>query len=369
MLSRLVRLCLSIVLSVNAVNAMAETWPGEQWSVRAVTGSAALDALENYAFSPRDEATRKGVRTDALLVIKDGEIVYERYAGVTTAQTPHLTWSISKSIMATVLGVAFGEGRFQLADPVARFYPPFQAHPDIAIKDLMHWASGLDWQEDYEYAPLNSSVVAMLYTRGREDMARFTASFKAIKAPGTAYLYSSGDSNVLAAALKTMVGDKAYAGYPWAALFDPLGIRSAVWETDGGGTFVGSSYAYMTARDLARIGLLMQRGGRWQDRQLLDKTWMDFVLTPFNGEQVNAQVEIPGGQWWLNRAAQGQIRPWPDAPPDTFAALGHWGQALYVIPSQRLVIVRYADDRDGSYDHDQLLKQVQAAFGNNGGVQ
>lgn len=98
---------------------------------------------------------------------------------------------------------------------------------------------GLDWQEDYEYAPLNSSVVAMLYTRGRDDMARFTAEHAAARSAGKAYLYSSGDSTVLAAALKNMVGQQAYPDYPWTALFDPLGIRGAVWETDGSGTFVG----------------------------------------------------------------------------------------------------------------------------------
>lgn len=319
-----------------------------------------LQALEDYAFPARNDESRQGIRTDALLVMRDGQVIYERYAGETRAETPHLTWSISKSIMATVLGVASGEGRFQLDDPVAKFYPPFSAHPGITLRHLMTWSSGLDWQEDYEYAPLNSSVVAMLYTRGRDDMARFTAEHRSAHPPGTSYLYSSGDSTVLAAALRGMVGKKAYADYPWTALFEPLGIRSAVWETDASGTFVGSSYAYMTARDLARIGLLMQRGGRWNEQQLLPKAWVDFVLTPFAGEQAN---EASGAQWWLNRTADGTKRPWPDAPVDTFAALGHWGQALYVVPSAGLVIVRSADDRDGSYSHDQLLKLAIAAFG------
>jgi len=360
------RLCLLVVLSLFTQLAVAQTWPGEQWSSAPAAQGPALQALEAYAFPTRDDTTRKGIRTDALLVIRDGQLVYERYAATTTADTPHLTWSVSKSVMASVLGVAFGEGRFQLDDPVSKFYPPFKAHPDIRIQDLMHWASGLDWQEDYEYAPLNSSVVAMLYTRGRGDMARFTAEHGTASAPGVSFLYSSGDSNVLSAALKTMVGDKAYPDYPWTALFEPLGIRSAVWETDGSGTFVGSSYAYMSARDLARVGLLMQRGGRWQDKQLLPKAWVDFNLAPFAHHQSKEVNEVAGGQWWLNHTADNTPRPWPDAPPDTFAALGHWGQAMYVVPSARLVIVRYADDRDGSYDHDQLLKRALAAFAGEG---
>ncbi|MFJ4371960.1 serine hydrolase domain-containing protein [Pseudomonas japonica] len=327
------------------------------WALIAPASASEVSALEAYAFPPRNEQTREGVRTDALLVIRDGKVLFERYANPTTAETPHLTWSISKSVLATVLGVAYGEGRFKLDDPAAKFYPPIQAHPQLRIEDLLHWASGLDWQEDYEYAPLKSSVVAMLYTRGRGDMAGFTAAHGVAAAPGARFLYSSGDSNVLAAALRQMVGAEAYAGYPWQALFEPLGIRQAVWERDAQGTFVGSSYLYMTARELARIGQLMLDNGRWQGRQLLPADWVAFNRKAFAKASIEPGEPLPGGHWWLNQAGA-----WPDAPADTFAALGHWGQGLYVLPQQRLVIVRYADDRDGSFQHDSLLRLVLAAF-------
>ena len=140
--------------------AQAETWPTPDWAEGAKPTGAAVEALEAYAFAPRDDVSRKGVRTDALLVIQDGKIIYERYAGPTQASTPHLTWSVSKSLLATTLGVAYGEGRFQLGDATAKYYPPFASHPNTKLGHLFNWASGLDWQEDYEYAPLNSSVVA-----------------------------------------------------------------------------------------------------------------------------------------------------------------------------------------------------------------
>ncbi|HEX4552306.1 serine hydrolase [Pseudomonas sp.] len=352
---------LPLFLLLISFTVQAGQWPGEQWPTRAKINGAAVEALETYAFPPRDDTTRQGIRTDALLIIRDGQVIYERYAGPTRAETPHLTWSISKSLMATVLGVAYGEGLFKLDDPVAKFYPVLEKHPAIKMADLLHWATGLDWQEDYEYAPLKSSVVAMLYTRGYRDMAAFTADHDAYAAPGQAFRYSSGDSNLLAAALKNMVGPKRYPDYPWTALFEPLGIQHAVWETDAGGTFVASSYAYLTARDLARVGLLMARDGRWNDRQLLPKDWVAFNREPFAGYKAHQDEAVPGGQWWLNRPVDGAAAPWPDAPPDTFAALGHWGQALYVIPGEKLVIVRYADDRDGSYRHNELLKRVLKA--------
>lgn len=340
----------------------AETWPAADWASAHVPSSAALSALEAYAFAPRDDDSRAGVRTDALLVIRDGQIIYERYAGPTKASTPHLTWSMSKSLLAATMGVAYGEGRFKLSDSAAQYYPAFAAHPQIKLGHLFNWASGLDWQEGYELAPLKSSVVAMLYTLGRADMPAFVAEHGVAAAPGTQFRYSSGDSNVLSAALKGMLGETAYAQYPWTALFEPLGITSAVWETDASGNFVGSSYAYMTARDLARVGLLMQRDGRWGEQQLLPKAWVAFNRTPFADYQPIAGEAVPGAQWWLNVPVAGADKPWPDAPADTFAALGHWGQALYVLPEQQLVIVRYADDRDHSYQHNRLLKLALAAF-------
>jgi CubicO group peptidase (beta-lactamase class C family) len=258
--------------------------------------------------------------------------------------------------------VAYGEGRFKLSEAAATYYPPFAAHPEVKLGHLFNWASGLNWQEDYEYAPLNSSVVAMLYTRGRTDMPAFVASHQGEATPGSRFRYSSGDSNVLSAALKGMLGAEAYADYPWTALFEPLGITSAVWETDASGTFVGSSYAYMTARDLARVGLLMQRDGRWGERQLLPKAWVEFNRTAFAAYQPLPGEAVPGGHWWLNQAVAGAAKPWADAPADSFAALGHWGQALYVLPSEGLVIVRYADDRDKSYQHNELLKRALLAF-------
>lgn len=124
---------------------------------------------------------------------------------------------------------------------------------------------------------------------------------------------------------------------------------------------MGSSYLYLSARDLARIGLLMLRDGRWQGRQLLPRDWVAFNRQLFERAEAIPDEANPGGHWWLNQPLPGQPAPWPDAAQDVYAALGHWGQALYVVPSQKLVIVRYADDRDGTYQHNELLKRVLAA--------
>ena len=122
------RLTLAVGLFAVSV-AHAETWPAADWVEGAKPSGAAVEALEAYAFPPRDDASRKGVRTDALLVIRDGQIIYERYAGPTKASTPHLTWSVSKSLLAATMGVAFGEVRFKLGEAVAKYYQSLAVHP------------------------------------------------------------------------------------------------------------------------------------------------------------------------------------------------------------------------------------------------
>ncbi|GAB3377487.1 serine hydrolase domain-containing protein [Azotobacter armeniacus] len=359
--ARSLLVCLAATV-LAAGQAVAEAWPGAEWTRQPVARSAALEAFEAYAFPPRDEVERSGVRSDAVVVIRDGVLVYERYAAPTGENTPHLVWSVSKSLLACLLGSAYGEGRFRLDDPAARYYPPLAAHPELRLRHLLNWTSGLAWEEDYEYAPLRSSVVAMLYTRGRGDMASFVAQHAAGAVPGTRFSYSSGDSILLAAALKGMLPVGQYADYPWRVLFEPLGITSAVWERDASGTFVGASYAYLSARDLARVGLLMLRDGRWGERRLLPADWVAFNRSPVPGYRPPLEGLVPGGHWWLNLPLDGAPRPWPDAPANTFAALGHWGQALYVLPAEKLVIVRFADDRDPSYRHNDFLRLARAAF-------
>jgi len=205
----------------------------------------------------------------------------------------------------------------------------------------------------------------MLYTHGRRDMPAFAASHAAAAPPGTRYMYSSGDSNLLSAVMRGVVGETAYPDYPWTALFDPLGITSAVWERDANGTFVASSWGHLSARDFARVGLLLQRGGRWKQTPLISPEWIAFISTPFvnyRGLRDEQDEAFPGGQWWVNRAPGDGQRAWPDAPEDLIAALGRSNQTLYMSASEKLVVVRYADDIDGSFQHNELLRLVRAAF-------
>jgi CubicO group peptidase (beta-lactamase class C family) len=243
----------------------------------------------------------------------------------------------------------------------------------ILIDHLLRMSSGLFWSEGYESSPLKSSVVAMLYTRGRNDMAAFAAAQDLAYPPGTHWYYSSGTSNLLMAILKKIYNAPPPPGYAvtpgdkfedliFNRLFKAIGMRFITFERDGDGTPVGSSYLYTTARDLARFGYLYLHDGVWQGRRILPEKWVRYTTTmapAYYTTDLNPEdaKDNPGAQWYINVGIpeRGQKPPWPDAPADTFAALGHWGQSLYVIPSLDIVAVRLGDDRDGSFDKNKYL--------------
>lgn len=350
-------------------------WPTHGWAQRTLA-EAGINPTEfqrgvDYAFeSTGNEENREGVRTDGLVVIHKGYLVFEQYARGYTPTMRHMTWSVSKSLTSAMVGVAVGEHLLKVDDPVARYYPAMDhaPHNTITIAQLLHMSSGLAWAEGYEASPLKSSVIAMLYTSGRQDMAAYTAQQPLAHPPDTFWQYSSGSTNLAAAVVRTVVGDGAYATWPWDKLFTPLGMGSSVLERDQAGTFVGSSYWHATPQDMARFGYLYLNDGKWDGQQILPEGWVKWSselatalkTTPANILEGDDRY---GAMWWLNQDLSPQaLRPWLDVPQDAIAARGHWGQYIIVIPSRQLVVVRTGDDRDGSFDANRLLKPMLASL-------
>ena len=325
--------------------------------------------MEAYAFTRTGpESERAGIRTDGVVIIKDGYLVYERYAGGFSKDKRHLIWSCSKSFTNALYGIAVKEGRLKVSDPAWRYYPPLDRgeHRRITIDHLLHMSAGLYTNESYEASPLKSTVNAMLFTTGHRDMAAYAASQALEAAPGTKWEYSSPTANLLMAMLKNTMDASTYTAYPWTRLFEPLGMRSAMWERDTAGTYVGSSYVYINPRDMARFGFFFLNDGIWEGRRLLPEGWVKYstAVTPAMrttrlSEKDRAEGAY-GAQWWLNRAVpEWNIpRAFPDAPEDLFCASGHWGQQIFVIPSLDMVIALTADNRDGSFDDNHFLKLI-----------
>ena len=338
-----------------------ETRPfiGERWLEAAPRGDArALEAFDSYAFpGTGDEEGRAGIRTDGVVVIEGGRLVYERYGRGFKAGQRHIAWSATKSFVHGLYGRAVSLGLVDIDDSAAHYIPGLDdgEKRKITLRHLLEMRSGLDFEETYEPLPITSSVVAMLYTIGHDDMARYTAMRDLAHAPGDVWSYKSGASVLLMAALKKIVGEEDYPDWPWRVLFDPLGMRSVVFERDGAGTFVGSSYLYATPRDLARFGQLYLDDGCWNGEHLLPEGWVAYAGTlspPLRHEQ-NGGTGF-GAHWWV-RSEEG-------APTDMLMALGHWGQSITVLPREGLVIVRTADDRDGTFSRRRFIELALEAF-------
>ena len=345
-------------------------WSGEFTDATARTAAAKADeiaALEAWAFPQHtlaQEAAREGIRTEGLIVIQGTEVLYERYDRGFTADTRHLTWSISKTFTNALAGIAVRDGLLSLEDSICDHVTATnQDNCVVTVEDLLSFASGLRWRETYEgEPPTTSSVVSMLYGDGIEDMAAFVTAADRHAEPGTAYQYSSGDTTLLAAVLGAAMAPKYGEDFAWTALFDPLGMDSVTWERDGAGTLVGSSYLFGTPRELARFGQLWLDDGCFMGERILPVGWVGQSTSVSPAIQQTALDRTTGSQgWqvWLNQpvSAQGDVvPPWTEAPITAFAAMGHWKQRIAVLPSHDMVIVRVGDDRDGTFDDDDLFR-------------
>ena len=348
-----------------------DAWPTHEWSTQALPAGReqALKAFEDYAFTleGKDEE-RNGRRTDAVVIIHHGRLVYERYARGFKAEQRHLGWSMSKSVTNALTALAVGQGVLGLEDSICKHVKVTNpATCAITPRNLLEFGSGLDWKEGYENNSLQtSSVLAMLYGEGRRDMAAFITSHALRDTPGTSWEYSSGDTTLLAKVVGAAMSPRFAPGWEWKLLFEPVGARSAVFERDGQGALVGSSLLHATPRDWAKLGFLFLNDGCWEGQRLLPEGWVAQSVTvsePLKQKRVDWDPgDVTGRQLWLNRRVPGfqEELPWPHVPEDAFAMRGHWGQSVTLIPSMDLVVVRMADDRKKAFELDAFLARAIA---------
>ena len=268
--------------------------------------------------------------TRGIVVLRDGQLIGERYAEGFDAQTPQLGWSMGKSVTSLLLGRMVLQKRIAVEDKGLR--PDWtDARKDISVDELLRMTSGLTWDETYA---LGTPITQMLYAE--PDMAGYAASQPLAHQPGSYQQYSSGSTNILCGVL-TDLADAPDADLPRQQLFAPLGLTSAVWEADATGTPVCSSYLWATPRDWATIGEFALKDGVWAGERLLPEGWMKQTTTAT--PVATSEEKGYAGGWWVNRQADGSLVD-PTLPEDAYWANGHDGQRLYVVPSAGLVVAR-----------------------------
>jgi len=344
-------------------------WPTEDWQSKAAATAEsrhdAIKAFEDYTFKLEGkDADRKGVRTDGVVIVHGGYLIYERYGRGFTAKNRHIAWSAAKSFTGTLAGIAVAQNAVKLDDSICDFVGSL---PDdncrIQVQHLLEMGSGLAWKEIYEnQSNQESSTLAMLYGQGHRDMARFVGQHRRSAEPGKVFNYSSGESTLLAAVVGAALRPRFGSEFAWTLLFEPIGMRNTAFEQDQAGTPAGGSFLYATPRDFAKFGYLWLNDGCWDGQRILPTGWVarsTQVADTYRTGQVKAdETWVFGRHWWINRAVpeQGKSKPWPDLPDDTYVASGHWGQYVVVVPSRDIVIVRTGDDRDETFDFATFVK-------------
>jgi len=278
-----------------------------------------------------------GMQTRALLVVQDGRLVAESYAEGITAQTPLLGWSMGKSLTAMMVGRLEQLG--QVPSGAAPLFDEWKqdARAHITLEDMLHMSSGLDFDETY--AP-GSDATRMLFNS--HSASAVALGSLALYQPGEHFSYSSGTTNLLARWITDQRGGTPQDGIDFFRneILRPLGMQHTVFEPDPSGIFVGSSYIYASARDWARLGLLMLDRGQWQGEQLLDPEWVQRAHTPNQSNNAPAY----GYQFWLNSGtkelAAGDELRFPQLPVDAYFMLGNRKQVVMISPSTNTVMVR-----------------------------
>ena len=295
--------------------------------------------------------------TKAIAVLYRDTLVAERYAPGISANTPLPGWSMAKSVTNALIGILVQEGRLSVSQPAPVAAWQMDQRQQITINDLLRMQSGLAWNETYFAV---SDVTRMIFLA--KNMSDIAMHQPLAHSPGTVWSYSSGTTNILSQLIRETVGEERYPEFPYQALFGPLGMSSAVWETDLTGTFVGSSYLLAAARDWAKFGLLYLRDGVWQGQRMLPEGWVDYTTDPV----AMAPQRQYGAHFWLNAGEEDNPsdRPFPDAPTDTYFAQGFDGQNVFIIPSYDLVVVRLGTTTPGNFDQNQFLSDVLATFPN-----
>ncbi|MBI4471596.1 MAG: serine hydrolase, partial [Acidobacteria bacterium] len=298
----------------------------------------ALAAAVDLAFDPA------GGKTHGFLVLYDGKIIAERYAPGYDKNTRHVSWSMGKSVTAALVGILVGEGHFKVDDPapIAEWRNPSDPRSKITISHLLRMSSGLDFKRLPGDAYHRRESDHFLIYAGAIDAFAHSISRPQEIPPNTQQRYRNSDPLTLGKIIRQTVEatGRNYLEFPQRALFDKIGARNFVWETDPYGNFLMTGYNYGTPRDWARFGLLHLQDGVWQGKRILPEGWIKYISTAAPADPSATY----GGLWWVNRKKS--MRSLPD---DLFYANGARGQRTFVIPSHNVVIVRMGYSDEGGF--------------------
>ena len=341
--------CVTLPVGQNSVNftphsvkstlpdASQQPWPmGDVLSTEALPPGLDMAKVKraiDAAFEPAEAMTA------ALAVTWKGRLIGERYGPGITAQTPLEGWSMGKSLTATLLGVLMQQGVYTLTQPAP--IPEWNTLDDprakIRIADILNMSSGLRIKapQDPDYDPAGPYPDHLYLYTGSVNSFQYAATRPLQWPPGKVGRYHNTDPVLTSYLIRLAVEKRGedYLSFPRRALFDKIGIRTMVMETDPFGNFLGQGYELASARDWARLGNLYLQRGVWNGQRILPEDFVRFVSTLAPAWQAD-QRPVYGGFFWINGDGTFPV------PKDVYYMNGAGGQRTVIIPSHDLVVVR-----------------------------
>jgi len=319
------------------ISASESYWPTTGWR----TSAPEAQGMDAQKLAQLLQAVRQEkLNLHSLLIVRNGYVVSETYFPPYTAETDHEVYSVTKSVMATLLGIAIDKGSIDgVKQPVADFFrdDTFQ-HPDpgkdrMTLEDLLTMRTGLDWREE-------DATFRQMYQS--DDWVRFVLDLPMREPPGQQFRYCSGCSHLLSAIIqrRTNMNTRDFARQ---TLFEPLGIHNVTWEQDRQGIPIGGWGLQLTPRDMAKLGYLYLHEGMWDGRRIVSAAWVKAAIESHTATDSTLGLKY-GYQWWTSPALK------------AYAALGRDGQTVFVVPDRQLIVVTTAET-DGHAAIFQLIER------------
>ncbi|HBL84664.1 MAG: serine hydrolase [Clostridiales bacterium GWF2_38_85] len=289
---------------------------------------------------------------NSVLIYKGDKIVLERYYNKFTENSRNNVKSIWKSILSICCGIAIDRGFIKNVDePIATYLPVFDGrnnpyHSMITIKHLLTMKSGIYWNGGVKY----HCPMLQQFCRTKDRLA-YLADVKMDSLPGTKSVYKEWDVILLSAVLSTATGMNTF-DFCNEFLYKPLGIESGRWFTfsDGlcyniGTTPAEQAQSDLSARDLAKIGMLFKNGGKWNDEKIVSEVYVKEALTPLDLTHGHTLIKQGYGyMWWIS--------------PDGYGCSGYGGQQIKVIPKRDIVYVLQATVLSSHRDYNDVVNLI-----------
>jgi len=314
------------------------------------------DLPETYTFDGRSgdvAAFLERTETTSLIVAQGERILFESYYQGYDDTSQATSWSVAKSFVSALVGIALDEGSIgSIDDPISDYVPRLigSGYEGVPIVDVLTMSSGVAFDEHYEdpNADVNMIFVQMMgFERPIDD---YIASLEREREPGVYNEYVSSDTHALAMLLEA-VTDTPLPELVQTRLWEPLGMESdAFWSTDRHGQAIGFCCLNAVPRDYLRFGALYANEGQRDGQQIVPRQWVIDSVNPTAphlqpGDNPDSFWTFGYGyQWWIPEEQQGEA-----------VAIGVWGQYVYVDPERDVVIVKTStDDHFDEHDHETI---------------